>query len=166
MLGCSIGVEVYSILWILRRDRPDLKIVVEAVDVSPEVLEVARQGVYGPGTFDMVDSEVFEQLSESELQDMFDWDGQQARVKPWLQEGITWEVGRRRAIRRPSAIWESTTSWSRATSSVTWTTRARTMHAQSRAAHRVPADTSSSRVWIWTFERRWRVSSAGSRWRS
>ena len=28
VLGCSIGVEVYSILWILRRDRPDLKIVV------------------------------------------------------------------------------------------------------------------------------------------
>jgi chemotaxis methyl-accepting protein methylase len=28
-LGCSIGLEVYSILWILRRGRPDLKIVVE-----------------------------------------------------------------------------------------------------------------------------------------
>ena len=40
----------------------------------------------------MVDSEVFERLSESELQDMFVWDGKQARVKPWLQEGITWEV--------------------------------------------------------------------------
>jgi chemotaxis methyl-accepting protein methylase len=92
VLGCSIGVEVYSILWILRRDRPDLKIVVEAVDISPEVLEVARLGVYGPETFDMVGSEVFERLSESELQEMFVWDGKQARVKPWLQEGITWEV--------------------------------------------------------------------------
>lgn len=92
VLGCSIGVEVYSILWILRRDRPDLKIVIEAVDISREVLEVARRGVYGPETFDMVHSEVFERLSESELRDMFDWDGKQARVKPWLQEGITWEL--------------------------------------------------------------------------
>ena len=92
VLGCSIGVEVYSILWILRRDRPDLKIVVEAVDISWEALEVARLGVYGPGTFDMVGSEVFERLSESELEDMFIWDGKQARVQPWLQEGITWEV--------------------------------------------------------------------------
>jgi chemotaxis protein methyltransferase CheR len=92
VLGCSIGVEVYSILWVLRRDRPDLKIVVEAVDISEEVLEVARRGVYGPETFAMVGSEVFERLSESELQEMFVWDGEQARVKPWLQEGITWEV--------------------------------------------------------------------------
>jgi SAM-dependent methyltransferase len=92
VLGCSIGVEVYSILWILRRDRPDLQIVVEAVDISPRVLEVARLGVYGPETFDMVGSEVFERLSESELQEMFVWDGERARVKPWLQEGITWQV--------------------------------------------------------------------------
>ncbi len=92
VLGCSIGVEVYSILWILRRDRPDLRIVVDAVDISREVLEVARLGVYGPETFDMVGSEVFERLSERELQDMFVWNGKQARVKPWLQEGITWEV--------------------------------------------------------------------------
>ena len=92
VLGCSIGVEVYSILWVLRRDRPDLKIVVEAVDISQDVLEVARRGAYGPETFAMVGSEVFERLSESELQEMFVWDGEQARVKPWLQEGITWEV--------------------------------------------------------------------------
>ena len=24
---------------------------------------------------------------------MFDWEGEQARVKPWLREGITWRVG-------------------------------------------------------------------------
>src|SRR5712671_4822526 len=24
---------------------------------------------------------------------MFDWDGDQARVKPWLREGITWQLG-------------------------------------------------------------------------
>jgi chemotaxis methyl-accepting protein methylase len=92
VLGCSIGVEVYSILWTLRRARPDLTFVVEAVDVSPDALDVARQGSYGPGTFDMVYSEVFERLTEAELHDMFDWDGQQACVKPWLQEGINWDL--------------------------------------------------------------------------
>lgn len=92
VLGCSIGVEVYSILWILRRDRPDLTIVVEAVDISQDALEVARLGVYGPETFDMVGSQIFERLSASELQDIFVWDGERARVKPWLQDGITWEV--------------------------------------------------------------------------
>jgi chemotaxis protein methyltransferase CheR len=103
VVACSIGVEVYSILWTLRRARPDLTIVVDAVDISPEVLEVAREGVYGPGTFEMVNSEVFERLTADELREMFDWDGEQARVKPWLQDGINWEladVGDEGAVRR------------------------------------------------------------------
>ena len=39
VLGCSIGVEVYSILWTLRRSRPDLELDVHAVDISPEVID-------------------------------------------------------------------------------------------------------------------------------
>jgi chemotaxis methyl-accepting protein methylase len=92
VLGCSIGVEVYSILWVLRRDRPDLTFAMQAVDISPEVLEVARKGVYGPQTSDMVGAELFQRLSESERESMFDWQGEQAQVKPWLREGIRWEV--------------------------------------------------------------------------
>ena len=102
VLGCSIGVEAYSILWVLRRDRPDLNIVVEAVDISREALEVARLGVYGSETSAMVGSEIFERLSESELEDMFVWDGTEARVQPWLQESVTWEiadVGDQQAVR-------------------------------------------------------------------
>ena len=27
------------------------------------------------------------------MQEMFDWEGDQATVKPWLREGITWKLG-------------------------------------------------------------------------
>src|SRR6185437_2586660 len=34
VLACSIGAEVYSILWTIRSARPDLNVVVYAVDIS------------------------------------------------------------------------------------------------------------------------------------
>jgi SAM-dependent methyltransferase len=93
VLGCSVGVEVYSILWTLRRARPDLTILVDAVDISPEVLAIAEEGVYGPQTDETVSWPIFEQLTEAEKLEMFDWNGDQGRVKPWLREGITWRLG-------------------------------------------------------------------------
>ena len=93
VLGCSVGVEVYSILWTLRRERPDLKIAVDAVDISPEVLAIAEEGVYGPQTSEAVHASIFQQLTEAERREMFDWEGEQARVKPWLREGIRWRLG-------------------------------------------------------------------------
>ena len=93
VLGCSVGVEVYSILWTLRRERPDLKIVVDAVDISPDVLAIAEEGVYGPQTSEVVHASIFQQLTDTERREMFDWDGEQARVKPWLRKGITWRLG-------------------------------------------------------------------------
>ena len=48
VLGYSVGVEVYSNVWTLRRARSDLTILVDAVDISPEVLAIAEEGVYGP----------------------------------------------------------------------------------------------------------------------
>ena len=93
VLGCSIGAEVYSILWTLRPARPDLEIVVHAVDIAPDVLEYAKRGVYGPETSELVHATIFERLSPRELEEMFDWDGELGRVKPWLREGIVWQVG-------------------------------------------------------------------------
>jgi chemotaxis methyl-accepting protein methylase len=93
VLGCSIGAEVYSVLWSLRPTRPDLKIVVDAVDVSEEVLAIAEKGVYGPETSDTVHAPIFERLTPTEMREMFDWEGDHAQVKPWLREGITWRVG-------------------------------------------------------------------------
>jgi chemotaxis methyl-accepting protein methylase len=93
VLGCSVGVEVYSIVWTLRRARPDLTILVDAVDISPEVLAIAREGVYGVQTSETVYESIFEPLTEAEMREMFDWNGDQARVKSWLREGITWRLG-------------------------------------------------------------------------
>jgi SAM-dependent methyltransferase len=93
VLGCSIGVEVYSILWTLRSSRPDQEFVVDAVDVSPDVLRVAERGVYSSTDSEMVHSSIFEGLTDSERREMFDWDDGEARVKSWLREGVTWQLG-------------------------------------------------------------------------
>ena len=63
-------------------------------DISEEVLRVAENGVYGPQSSEFVDASVFERLTEREERELFDWEGDQAQVKPWLREGITWRVGR------------------------------------------------------------------------
>lgn len=93
VLGCSIGVEVYSIVWILRSSRPDLELAVQALDISPEVLGVAERGIYTPRASEMVHSSIFEGLTQAERWEIFDWEGDEARIKPWLRDGVTWKVG-------------------------------------------------------------------------
>ena len=93
VLGCSIGAEVYSILWILRSARPDLKIILSAVDISKEMLNVAEKGIYGPNTSELVGAQIFERLTAHEKRQLFDWEGDQAKVKSWLSRGIAWRVG-------------------------------------------------------------------------
>jgi hypothetical protein len=93
VLGCSIGAEVYSILWIIRSARPDLNVLLDAVDVSKEILRFAEKGIYAPDTSQMVNASIFERLTEAEMAEMFDWEGDQAKVKSWLREGITWQLG-------------------------------------------------------------------------
>ena len=46
VLACSKGAEVYSILWSIRRSRPDLKITLQAVDISQEIVDFAKGGAY------------------------------------------------------------------------------------------------------------------------
>ena len=92
VLGCSIGAEVYSILWIIRSARPDLKVLLDAVDISREILSFAEKGIYTPGTSQLVGASIFERLTEAEMVEMFDWNGDQATVKSWLREGITWHL--------------------------------------------------------------------------
>jgi polysaccharide pyruvyl transferase WcaK-like protein/chemotaxis methyl-accepting protein methylase len=93
VLGCSIGVEVYSILWTLRSSRPDLELTVQALDISPEVIEVAQRGVYSSQASEMVSFPIFDGLTDSERDGMFDWVGDDGAIKPWLRDGITWQVG-------------------------------------------------------------------------
>ena len=93
VLGCSVGAEVYSILWTIRSARPDLKVSLDAVDISQEILSFAEKGIYTPETSQFVSASIFERLTETEKAEMFDWEGDQAKVKSWLREGITWQLG-------------------------------------------------------------------------
>jgi len=119
VLACSKGAEVYSILWSVRRSRPDLKVSLHAVDISQEIIDFAKDGVFslkGPGNLKAPDrlgmteeerltwstcrdqgsdqsASIFQRLDESEMDAMFHLDGDRAAVKPWLKEGITWQVG-------------------------------------------------------------------------
>ncbi len=93
VLACSIGAEVYSILWTIRSAWPDLKVVLRAVDISKEILSFAEQGVYSPSTSRMVWSPIFDRLTAQEKQAMFEWEGDQAKIIPWLRDGIIWQRG-------------------------------------------------------------------------
>jgi chemotaxis methyl-accepting protein methylase len=92
ILGCSIGAEVYSVLWTIRSARPDLDVRTQAVDVSREVLEVAERGVYTSASSDLVGSSVFERLTPEESAAIFGWEGATATVKPWLRAGTAWHL--------------------------------------------------------------------------
>lgn len=93
VLACSIGAEVYSILWTIRSARPDLKVQLQAIDVSREILEFAAQGIYSDNTSKRVGSSIFARMTEQEKAEMFDWEDGQGRIKPWLREGINWQCG-------------------------------------------------------------------------
>jgi chemotaxis methyl-accepting protein methylase len=93
VLGASNGAEVYSIVWAIRSRHPGLDFSVRAVDISPELVELAREGTYAPGASDLVDARAFERLRPDELQSMFEIDGDRYRVKDWLRRGIVWSVG-------------------------------------------------------------------------
>jgi len=93
VLACSNGAEVYSIIWTVRSARPDLKVILHAVDISEEILEIARAGRYSPEANDLVNSPIFDRITEEELQGMFDPGNGKLRIKSWLKEGIKWEVG-------------------------------------------------------------------------
>jgi len=114
VLGCSKGAEVYSYAWTIRSTRPDLELVLSAVDISQDILDFAQEGVYSTGSPDFSNSAdltdvqardlaartqrdqgrpIFERTTDSEMRGMFDVQGTQATVKPWLKEGILWRRG-------------------------------------------------------------------------
>jgi chemotaxis methyl-accepting protein methylase len=115
VLACSKGAEVYSVLWALHSTRPDLKFRIHAIDISQEILNFARKGVYWFDRRDVstgkVDTDVanqndlalntskdqnapvFGRMTSDELESMFEIEGNQAKVRSWLKEQITWLRG-------------------------------------------------------------------------
>lgn len=92
VLGCSIGSEVYSILWAIRSARPDLPLAVQAMDISAEALAVAEEGAYPRGVCALVQEPICSLMTEDEIGAIFDADGATLHVKPWLREGIAWRL--------------------------------------------------------------------------
>jgi chemotaxis methyl-accepting protein methylase len=114
VLACSKGAEVYSIAWAIRTARPDLKLMLHAVDISQEILDFAQAGVYTlrrdpltsvdpQGTTGEQSSiwnthrdqsiSIFERMTHREFNEMFDVHGDRVEVKPWLKENISWHQG-------------------------------------------------------------------------
>ncbi len=115
ILGCSKGAEAYSFSYSIRCARPDLRVRLRALDIDPNVLQFAKEGVYSlkdhapernsslgslaPGgdlaskTFGDQKTFVFERMSSDEIAAMFECEGEQARVKARFREGITWHLG-------------------------------------------------------------------------
>ena len=116
VLACSKGAEVYSVAWTIRSARPDLTLRMHAVDISQEILEFAEKGVYSlssgldvtkgsndEGTAKRGDmawntardqnAPIFERMTDKEVEAMFEIEGDQARVRPWLKEGVIWLRG-------------------------------------------------------------------------
>ncbi len=115
VLACSKGAEVYSIQWAIRSAFPDLKLTMHAIDISREILDFASKGVYLRNDSDALrvlnsdgvhehgdvarntcrdqNRSIFERMTSEEVAGMFDVEGDQAKVRPWLKEGITWLCG-------------------------------------------------------------------------
>src|SRR5262245_15729475 len=115
VLACSKGAEVYSISYAIRCARTDLKVRICALDLSKDILEFAKAGVYSlrnhdgsgaPSSGSLTlggdvatttsrdqPSSIFERMSSGEMKAMFDREGDQVGVKPRFREGITWYLG-------------------------------------------------------------------------
>lgn len=93
ILACSKGAEVYSVVWAIRSTRPDLIIIMHAVDISNEILEFAQKGVYSLTAPEFAYVPIFERMSNEEMRDMFDIVENRANIKSWIKDRIIWHLG-------------------------------------------------------------------------
>lgn len=92
VVACSNGAEVFSILWTIRSAMRHLEVETHAIDISESIVEIAKRGRYSLTKSELMDTPMFERLSEEEIQELFDRDGDEVSVKPWIKRGIDWRV--------------------------------------------------------------------------
>jgi mannose-6-phosphate isomerase-like protein (cupin superfamily)/SAM-dependent methyltransferase len=92
VLGCSTGAEAFSIAWAIRSAKPELKLILHAVDISRWAVEVAKRGAYSTDG-NSLDTNILERMTETEIDELFDRDRDVVSVKSWIKEGIQWHVG-------------------------------------------------------------------------
>jgi SAM-dependent methyltransferase len=93
VLGCSTGAEVYSVAWAVRSARPDLTIVLNAVDISAEAVDIAKSGTYSLAVSNVSGTPMLERMTPAEMDGFFERQGDVMSVKPSLRSGIQWHVG-------------------------------------------------------------------------
>jgi SAM-dependent methyltransferase len=93
VLGCSTGAEAYSVAWRIRSARPDLKLILQAVDISKQAVELAKCGVYSLATPQLTSTRICEGMTTPEMDELFHKNGNVVTVKSWIKEGINWHVG-------------------------------------------------------------------------
>jgi SAM-dependent methyltransferase len=76
-----------------------LAVTTNALDISREIVEFAERGVYSRNNADAKDAtwldqsiSIFERLTDGETEAIFEVKGDQAIVRPWLKQGITWST--------------------------------------------------------------------------
>jgi SAM-dependent methyltransferase len=97
VVGCSTGNEIYSILWMIRKAQPNLKILPIGIDISESAIARARAGRYSLHDSEITAGPLHSRskpvLSEESIRELFDKNGEQLKIKNWIAEGIRWEVG-------------------------------------------------------------------------
>ena len=93
VLGCSTGAEAYSVAWRIRSARPDLKLTFNALDISPQAVEIARSGMYSLAASQLTGTQIFEGVTAAEMKELFHRDADVMTVKSWIKDGINWRVG-------------------------------------------------------------------------
>jgi SAM-dependent methyltransferase len=93
VLGCSTGAEAYSVAWAIRSARPDLKLHMQALDISRQAVEFAEQGRYSLVSPQLTDTSICSAMSPAEVEQVFDRDSDSVTVKSWIKQGIEWRVG-------------------------------------------------------------------------
>jgi chemotaxis protein methyltransferase CheR len=99
-IGCSTGAELYTALWVLRSARRDLRVLAAGVDIAPEVVEVARRGIYrsqSPEGVRELENTGQRAVPADGIASMGDLllaapDGS-FHVADWLREGVDWFSG-------------------------------------------------------------------------
>jgi SAM-dependent methyltransferase len=92
VLGCSIGVEVYSVAWAIRSAKSNLKLILHGVDISRDAVEMGKRGVYSLVGSQWTNTDLFERMTEGEIEEFFDRVDDEAMVKSRIKDGIKWQV--------------------------------------------------------------------------
>ena len=79
--------------WTIKSARPDLTLKLQAVDISRQAVEFAKNGVYSLTTPQLSGTTIVERVTKKEMNALFDQDGEHIAVKDSIKQGINWHVG-------------------------------------------------------------------------